>query len=134
MATRKKSTRVTTTKTKQGKRPARRKTVAPEDAEQETLFPVPVAGDEDLEAVAEDSESEDEADEIVAEAPVEAEPAEEAAEEVREVAIEPVLQADATRLYLKEIGFSPLLSAEEEVYFSRRSRKGGRWMLMTFRR
>jgi RNA polymerase nonessential primary-like sigma factor len=34
------------------------------------------------------------------------------------------LQADATRLYLKEIGFSPLLTAEEEVYFSRRARKG----------
>jgi RNA polymerase nonessential primary-like sigma factor len=33
-------------------------------------------------------------------------------------------QADATRLYLREIGFSPLLSAEEEVYFARKSRKG----------
>ena len=31
---------------------------------------------------------------------------------------------DATRLYLSEIGFSPLLSAEEEVYFSRKARKG----------
>jgi RNA polymerase nonessential primary-like sigma factor len=31
---------------------------------------------------------------------------------------------DATRLYLSEIGFSPLLSAEEEVYYSRRARKG----------
>ncbi|MDO3383993.1 RNA polymerase sigma factor RpoS [Gilvimarinus algae] len=31
---------------------------------------------------------------------------------------------DATQLYLNEIGFSPLLSAEEEVYFSRRARKG----------
>ena len=31
---------------------------------------------------------------------------------------------DATRLYLSEIGFSPLLTAEEEVYFSRRARKG----------
>jgi RNA polymerase nonessential primary-like sigma factor len=31
---------------------------------------------------------------------------------------------DATQLYLGEIGFSPLLSAEEEVYFSRRSLKG----------
>ena len=31
---------------------------------------------------------------------------------------------DATRLYLNEIGFSPLLSAEEEVYFSRLSLKG----------
>ena len=32
-------------------------------------------------------------------------------------------QADATRLYLKEIGFSPLLSAEEEVYYARRAQK-----------
>ncbi|MEH6626320.1 MAG: RNA polymerase sigma factor RpoS [Motiliproteus sp.] len=31
---------------------------------------------------------------------------------------------DATQLYLNEIGFSPLLSAEEEVYFSRRALKG----------
>src|SRR5512143_98902 len=33
-------------------------------------------------------------------------------------------QMDATRLYLSEIGFSPLLSAEEEVYFSRLALKG----------
>ncbi|TCK06958.1 RNA polymerase sigma factor RpoS [Marinobacterium mangrovicola] len=31
---------------------------------------------------------------------------------------------DATQLYLNEIGFSPLLTAEEEVYFSRRALKG----------
>jgi RNA polymerase nonessential primary-like sigma factor len=31
---------------------------------------------------------------------------------------------DATQMYLNEIGFSPLLSAEEEVYFSRLSLKG----------
>jgi RNA polymerase nonessential primary-like sigma factor len=31
---------------------------------------------------------------------------------------------DATRLYLSEIGFSPLLTAEEEVYYGRRARKG----------
>ncbi|MCC2637712.1 MAG: RpoD family polymerase sigma-70 subunit [Moraxellaceae bacterium] len=31
---------------------------------------------------------------------------------------------DATQLYLNEIGFSPLLSAEEEVYFARLARKG----------
>ena len=29
-------------------------------------------------------------------------------------------QLDATRLYLNEIGFSPLLTAEEEVYYSRK--------------
>ena len=33
-------------------------------------------------------------------------------------------QMDATRLYLNEIGFSPLLTAEEEVYFSRLAQKG----------
>jgi len=33
-------------------------------------------------------------------------------------------EMDATRLYLSEIGFSPLLSAEEEVYFARRAEKG----------
>jgi RNA polymerase nonessential primary-like sigma factor len=31
---------------------------------------------------------------------------------------------DPTRLYLNEIGFSPLLSAEEEVYFARKAQKG----------
>jgi RNA polymerase nonessential primary-like sigma factor len=31
---------------------------------------------------------------------------------------------DATQLYLNEIGYSPLLTAEEEVYFSRLARKG----------
>ncbi len=31
---------------------------------------------------------------------------------------------DATQIYLSEIGFSPLLTAEEEVYFSRLSLKG----------
>lgn len=31
---------------------------------------------------------------------------------------------DATQLYLNEIGYSPLLSAEEEVYFSRLALKG----------
>ena len=31
---------------------------------------------------------------------------------------------DATRLYLNEIGFSPLLTAEEEIYYSRKLLKG----------
>ncbi len=35
---------------------------------------------------------------------------------------EPTL--DATQLYLNEIGFSPLLTAEEEVYFARRAQRG----------
>lgn len=33
-------------------------------------------------------------------------------------------QLDATRLYLSEIGFSPLLSAEEEVHYARLALKG----------
>jgi RNA polymerase nonessential primary-like sigma factor len=124
MATRKKSTRVPSAKAKQGKRPARTKAKAtpPEESVQEKLFPAPLdVEDEEVETAEDDTESEDAA---VSEEPVDAEVAEEAAEETREAAVEPVLQADATRLYLKEIGFSPLLSAEEEVYFSRRARKG----------
>ena len=31
---------------------------------------------------------------------------------------------DATQMYLSEIGFSPLLTAEEEVYFARRAQRG----------
>ncbi|HCK92255.1 MAG TPA: RNA polymerase sigma factor RpoS, partial [Gammaproteobacteria bacterium] len=31
---------------------------------------------------------------------------------------------DATQIYLNEIGFSPLLTPEEEVYFARRALKG----------
>lgn len=33
-------------------------------------------------------------------------------------------ELDATQLYLSEIGFSPLLSAEEEVFYSRKSLNG----------
>ncbi len=33
-------------------------------------------------------------------------------------------QADATQLYLREIGFSPLLTAEQEVYYARKALKG----------
>ncbi|MBD3669264.1 MAG: RNA polymerase sigma factor RpoS [Gammaproteobacteria bacterium] len=36
----------------------------------------------------------------------------------------PDSQIDATRLYLSEIGFSPLLSAEEEVHYARLAQKG----------
>jgi RNA polymerase nonessential primary-like sigma factor len=32
--------------------------------------------------------------------------------------------SDATQLYLKEIGYTPLLSAEEEIYFARRALNG----------
>ncbi|HWP94310.1 MAG TPA: RNA polymerase sigma factor RpoS [Gammaproteobacteria bacterium] len=33
-------------------------------------------------------------------------------------------QLDATRIYLSEIGYSPLLTAEEEVYYARRALRG----------
>ncbi|MGH8603295.1 MAG: sigma-70 family RNA polymerase sigma factor, partial [Gammaproteobacteria bacterium] len=33
-------------------------------------------------------------------------------------------ELDATRLYLNEIGFSPLLTAEEEVYYARLAQRG----------
>ena len=41
-----------------------------------------------------------------------------------EAGVVPDGQMDATRLYLSEIGFSPLLSAEEEVHYSRLAQKG----------
>jgi RNA polymerase nonessential primary-like sigma factor len=50
--------------------------------------------------------------------------------QVKEKQIEPEAMAvsagdlDATRLYLNEIGFSPLLTAEEEIYYSRKLLKG----------
>jgi RNA polymerase nonessential primary-like sigma factor len=119
MTTRKKTTQVTTTKAKKGRRPAPSKAVQPEEVVQEKQFPVLVeVEDEETDATTEETESEDD---VASESPAEAEPAEET---VEEAIVEPVLQADATRLYLKEIGFSPLLSAEEEVYYSRRARKG----------
>ncbi len=50
----------------------------------------------------------------------------EAAEEAQvfEAGEIPSRHLDATRLYLSEIGFSPLLTAEEEVYFARRAQRG----------
>ncbi|MGJ8691978.1 MAG: RNA polymerase sigma factor RpoS [Thalassotalea sp.] len=43
---------------------------------------------------------------------------------VSKAAEESSANLDATQIYLSEIGFSPLLTAEEEVYFSRLSLKG----------
>src|SRR5690606_26055811 len=42
----------------------------------------------------------------------------------RENAFEFTRQLDATQMYLNEIGFSPLLTPEEEVYFARLALKG----------
>ena len=58
---------------------------------------------------------------------VEEEEEDEPTEEIDPVALSrdiPDREMDATRLYLSEIGFSPLLSAEEEVYYARRAQKG----------
>ncbi|MCK5639895.1 MAG: RNA polymerase sigma factor RpoS [Gammaproteobacteria bacterium] len=43
---------------------------------------------------------------------------------VKKISEVPESQLDATRIYLGEIGFSPLLSAEEEVHYSRLAQKG----------
>lgn len=72
-----------------------------------------------------DSDVEMEIDEIVADA--EAIKAQNTAndkdEEVFAKADQPK-NLDATQIYLSEIGFSPLLTAEEEVFFSRKALKG----------
>lgn len=69
-----------------------------------------------------EEESEEEAAEETAAKPVAEEGEHEAsASEPKDVYYS---HADATRIYLKEIGFSPLLSAEEEVFFSRKAQKG----------
>ena len=45
-------------------------------------------------------------------------------EKDKKVQEEPSSNLDATQMYLSEIGFSPLLTAEEEVYYSRKALKG----------
>lgn len=87
---------------------------------------VPKAGviEEETAAALEESEEEED-DEVAEEAP--AKPAaeeEESESRGHDSAGTKYSHADATRIYLKEIGFSPLLSAEEEVYFARRAQKG----------
>lgn len=72
-----------------------------------------------------DSDVEMEIDEIVADA--EASKAQESSEDKDEEVFAKADQPknlDATQIYLSEIGFSPLLTAEEEVFFSRKALKG----------
>jgi RNA polymerase nonessential primary-like sigma factor len=61
---------------------------------------------------------------VIADEP--AKPSESVADEVEPQREPPDTEAhfDATRMYLSEIGFSPLLSAEEEVYYARLAQKG----------
>ena len=83
-----------------------------EETEDETLVAAEEAEDED--------EDEDSAEPAAKVAKKEDEP-ETGEREKRDVYYS---HADATRIYLKEIGFSPLLSAEEEVFFARKAQKG----------
>lgn len=76
-----------------------------------------------IEVIDGDVEADEETDNALPEAPVVA--AKVADSEKRYAAGDiPDSQLDATRLYLNEIGFSKLLTAEEEVYFARLAQKG----------
>jgi RNA polymerase nonessential primary-like sigma factor len=81
---------------------------------------------EDSNKLAEEEEKEllDAGDEDEEEVKEEAEEYEADAEVTFTAGAIPDGQLDATRLYLSEIGFSPLLSAEEEVYYSRMAQRG----------
>ena len=72
----------------------------------------------------EEGEEEGEETTVVARRPAASEDEPETATSTREAGEVYYAHADATRIYLKEIGFSPLLTAEEEVFFSRRAQKG----------
>ena len=70
-------------------------------------------------------------DDVVIEAPVEAQKTKASVERTSKAPQERFIAEpssakalDATQLYLNEIGFSPLLSPEEEVHFARLARKG----------
>jgi len=68
---------------------------------------------------------EDVFDDVEVLALVDEEESEHAAEVVERFAADTSYKTmDATQLYLNEIGFSPLLSAEEEVHYARLARKG----------
>jgi RNA polymerase nonessential primary-like sigma factor len=82
----------------------------------------------------EDADADTEAEGVVADEPADEEtvatgfaavrPEAETAAEPRTTEESTYSQADATRLYLKEIGFSSLLTAQEEVFFARKAQKG----------
>jgi RNA polymerase nonessential primary-like sigma factor len=128
MATRKRTPKSAAPATKPRKRGPRRGEPAPQAATPDEMLEA--GGEEEGLAVGEDEGEEEEEEESerevdTEEASAELEEEEKPGRQTREAASEDhALQADATRLYLKEIGFSPLLSAEEEVYYARRARKG----------
>ncbi len=71
--------------------------------------------------------SDDSVDDLVDDELPESADAEQATDEVETAVLSkdiPDREMDATRLYLSEIGFSPLLTAEEEVYYARLAQKG----------
>ncbi len=71
--------------------------------------------------------SDDSVDDLVDDELPESTDAEQATDEVETAVLSkdiPDREMDATRLYLSEIGFSPLLTAEEEVYYARLAQKG----------
>jgi RNA polymerase nonessential primary-like sigma factor len=86
-------------------------------------------GDEEL-ALETEGEEPQFAEELLEGEAAETPEAEAEAEEEAPAAAEPEppvfgdAQLDATRMYLSEIGYSPLLSAEEEVHFARRALRG----------
>ena len=81
-----------------------------------------VASDVASEEETEEEEEEEEKEEM--EEKEEKESSASDAEESSSSAGDTYVQADATRLYLKEIGFSPLLTAEEEVFYARKAQRG----------
>jgi RNA polymerase nonessential primary-like sigma factor len=87
------------------------------------------SGDEEL-ALETEGEEPQFAEELLEGEAAETPEAEAEAEEEAPAAAEPEppvfgdAQLDATRMYLSEIGYSPLLSAEEEVHFARRALRG----------
>lgn len=78
------------------------------------------AEDEVASVVDKDEESDEEEDSPPKEEKEEAADSDESSSASEETYV----QADATRLYLKEIGFSPLLTAEEEVFYARKAQRG----------
>ena len=97
----------------------RPKTRSKADADTVKVSPEAEEMEDEISAATEESEEEQE-EETVAKPAAEEEESESSGRETDVY----YSHADATRIYLKEIGFSPLLSAEEEVFYARKAQKG----------